>query len=109
MRIRVRRVGQAGRRRNAADTALIAGGAVLAGIGLIVLLLAILLALAPWLILAGVIAMAVGWLKRFWYRYRYRRRRRRTNRRYIRMPRQYGYFAAREVCSRRPGGSDSIC
>jgi len=66
MRIRVRRVGQSNRRRNATDTALIAGGAILAGIGIFVLLLTILAVLAPWLILAGVITMAVGWFKRFW-------------------------------------------
>ena len=66
MRIRVRRMGRSGQGRDATDAALIAGGAVLAGIGLVVLLLTILAILAPWLILAGVVAMTAGWIRRLW-------------------------------------------
>jgi len=39
-------------------------GALLVGLGLLLLFLAVIIALAPWFILIGAVVVAAGWIKR---------------------------------------------
>ena len=63
-RVKVRPAGTGRCRRQWSGNLLIAVGVLLAGLGIVVLALSLLLALAPWLVLLGLIVMAVGWIKR---------------------------------------------
>ncbi|NQU75383.1 MAG: hypothetical protein HQ546_03580 [Planctomycetes bacterium] len=69
-RVRVSRVGSDPTRRGRVlrwlgqSSALMTAGALLVGLGLLLLFLAVIIALAPWFILIGAVVVAAGWIKR---------------------------------------------